>query len=99
LLSEGGNDIGDVGAVAIAKALKKNIFIEKLDLSENSIEDEGASAISRALEENKTIRELNLSKANKLMRIGVNKIKYKGGEEIAVALKKNTQLALLCMGN
>jgi hypothetical protein len=70
-----GNEIGDVGATAIANALKENKSITGLDLSskyflflvllhqhskDNKIGDVGATTIANALKENKSITTLFL---------------------------------------
>ena len=52
--------IGDKGAIAIAKALKTNSTLQKIDLGINQIGAKGASAIANALKINFTLQKINL---------------------------------------
>jgi len=54
------NYIGCEGAVAIAKALKKNTTLQTLYLDDDYIGCEGAMAIAKALETNTTLQKLSL---------------------------------------
>ena len=45
----GGNDIGDVGAKAIAEALKVNAVLTKLDIWANNMGDAGGKAVRDAV--------------------------------------------------
>ena len=73
---DSGNQIGDVGAGHIARALEKNTTITKLDLScecrrcvrmarmndtVNQIGTSGAERIAQALEKNTVVREVYLN--------------------------------------
>jgi NLR family CARD domain-containing protein 3 len=49
------NEIGDVGAKALAEALKTNATLLILDLLRNNIEDEGAKAFGEGLKTNNTL--------------------------------------------
>lgn len=55
-----GCNIDDKGALALAKMLKVNKTLEKLDLSYNRIDDEGCIAIAAALRGNQKLATLNL---------------------------------------
>lgn len=55
-----GCNIDDKGAIAMAKMLKVNKTLEKLDLSYNKIADEGCIAIATALRGNGKLSTLNL---------------------------------------
>ena len=48
----GGNNIGDRGAIAIAEALKTNVALQELYLSDGLIRDEGAMALAEGLKVN-----------------------------------------------
>jgi hypothetical protein len=54
------NNIGDIGAIEIAEALKTNKTLTKLMLSHNNIGDDGATAIVKALEINQILENLYL---------------------------------------
>ena len=55
------NRLTSVGIKEIVSFLKKNIFIEKLNLSRNSIKDEGFIYISKGLNNNNNLLYLNIS--------------------------------------
>ncbi|XP_004346110.1 hypothetical protein CAOG_05437 [Capsaspora owczarzaki ATCC 30864] len=75
--------MGDVGAQAIAEALKVNTTVTGIYLWANQIGDVGAQAIAEALKVNKTLTELYLHQ---------NQIGVAGAQAIAEALKVNTTL-------
>lgn len=54
------NTIGDEGAKAIAEALKVNLSLKELWISENKICAEGVKAIAEALKINYSLEILNL---------------------------------------
>ena len=54
----GGNNIGDEGATAIAKALETNTTLSSW-IVYNKIGYEGATAIAKAMETNTTLSDLN----------------------------------------
>lgn len=56
----GSNNIGDVGAVAIAEVLRSGSAIRRLSLRDNRISDAGAEAIAEALATNSALEELDL---------------------------------------
>ena len=70
------NQTGDKGAIAIAKALKKNSFLQEINLALNKIGDEGAMAIAiaQALKTNSKLQEINLNH-NKISDEGAISIK------------------------
>ena len=79
------NNIGDQGAIAIAKALEFNAVMKTLYLNGNKIGDLGATAIAGALQVNAVLKELRLQH---------NKIGDSGAIAIAEALKFNAELGL-----
>ena len=48
----GGNNIGDRGAIALAEALKINVTLQELYLSDGMIGDAGAMALAEGLKVN-----------------------------------------------
>ena len=60
VLGLGDNNIGDVGATAIANALAVNASLTTLILNENNIRPSGATAIAKALEVNASLTDLRL---------------------------------------
>ena len=90
LANFGSNKITDVGAKAIALALKENETLKSLDLAHNQITDVGAEAIALALKENKTLTSLDLES---------NQITDVGAEAIMLALTENKTLASLNLNN
>ncbi|XP_068748847.1 NLR family CARD domain-containing protein 3-like isoform X2 [Montipora capricornis] len=85
-----GNEIGDVGADALAKGLKKNSTLTELDLPYNAIGEVGANALAKGLKENSTLTELNLSN---------NAIGDVGADALAEGLKGNSTLTLLVLSD
>ena len=79
------NNIGDPGAIAIAKALEVNASMTSLDLRWNQIGDAGAAAIANAIAVNASVTYLGLSS---------NKIGDPGAIAIAKALEVNASLKL-----
>ena len=67
------NPIGESGASALARALKKNRTLKCLVLADNSIEDSGALAFADALQTNSTLTQLGLS-ANGIGNLGIEAI-------------------------
>lgn len=58
------NGIYDKGITYIAKMLKRNVFITKIDLSGNQIGKEAADELGDMLLQNNTLKEFNISKCN-----------------------------------
>ncbi|RUP52159.1 hypothetical protein BC936DRAFT_139321 [Jimgerdemannia flammicorona] len=58
------NNIGEEGAMAIAKALETNITITTLYLSSNNIGEECSNAVKNALKENKVLTSLDIRSDN-----------------------------------
>ena len=85
----GSCNIGDEGAIALAKALKDNETLLKLEIHCNSIGDEGAEALSEMLKVNTTLKTLNLYG---------NKIGDEGAKALANALKVNKTLTHFYIG-
>ena len=79
------NNIGDQGAIAIAKALEVNASLKILVLENNNIGDDGAKALASALEVNASLKTLDLR---------VNKIGDAGATAIANAIAVNASLKL-----
>lgn len=80
--------LGSHGTFPIAKALIKNTFTEKLDLTDNYIEAAGAHALANMLIDNCFITEINLSE---------NFLRSDGGVAFANVLLKNTSLLKLVL--
>ncbi len=57
-----GNEIGDEGARAIAKALKMNSTLSLINLQDNQIGDYGALAFAEALNHRFTLYSIDLSR-------------------------------------
>ena len=68
---------------AIAEGLKRNLFLEEVDLSGMGIGPDGGIAIAEALKENSTLKNLDLSD---------NAIGKRGGEAIVKVLQINSTL-------
>jgi len=85
----GSCNIGDEGAIALAKALKDNETLLKLEIHCNSIGDEGAEALTEMLKVNTTLKTLNLYG---------NKIGDEGAKALANALKVNKTLTHFYIG-
>ena len=56
------NNIGDQGAIAIAKALEVNASVTYLNLFGNKIGDSGAAAIANAIAVNATVTALGCAR-------------------------------------
>ncbi|KJE91844.1 hypothetical protein CAOG_002920 [Capsaspora owczarzaki ATCC 30864] len=80
------NEIGDVGAQAIAEALKVNMTLMALNLIENQVGDAGAQALAEGLSMNKVLTSLSLM---------ANRIGDVGAQAIAEAHKANSTVASL----
>lgn len=80
--------LGSQGTFPIAKALVKNTFIEKLDLTDNYIEAPGAIALANMLLDNCFLTDIDLSE---------NFLRSDGGEALAKVLLKNTSLQKLVL--
>ncbi|CAH3144633.1 unnamed protein product [Porites evermanni] len=80
--------LGSQGTLPIAKALIRNTFTEKLDLTDNYIEAAGGVALARMLMDNCFITEINLSE---------NFLRSQGGVAFASMLLKNTSLIKLVL--
>ncbi|XP_067016471.1 NLR family CARD domain-containing protein 3-like, partial [Acropora muricata] len=65
--------IGESGASALARALKKNSTLKCLVLADNSIQDSGALALADALQTNSTLTQLGLL-ANGIGNLGIEAI-------------------------
>ena len=76
-------EIGNKGALVIARSLKTNFTIQKSSLNRNEIGDKGAIVIANALKTNSTIQKINLN---------YNEIGDKGVIAIIEALKTNSTL-------
>ena len=62
--SLGRNNVGDRGAVAIAKAVKSSRSITSLRLQRNGIDKEGGRALAEAIQANDSLALLNVSLNN-----------------------------------
>ena len=60
----GSNNIGDEGAMAVARGLKGNLTLMSIDLSQNAISNAGVEALSLVLQGNTL--NLDLSSCNRL---------------------------------
>ena len=85
----GSCNIGNEGAIALAKALKDNETLLKLEIHCNSIGDEGAEALSEMLKVNTTLKTLNLYG---------NKIGDEGAKALAESLEVNKTLTHFYIG-
>ena len=83
-------NIGDAGAVALARALEKDMVLTWLQLQRTKIGDAGATALARALEQNTVLGGLVLEE---------NNIGDVGAIALAQALEDNTVLANLWLTN
>ncbi|XP_060253923.1 nucleotide-binding oligomerization domain-containing protein 2 isoform X5 [Ovis aries] len=90
-LSLVGNNIGSVGAQALALMLEKNMALEELCLEENHVQDEGVCFLAKGLARNSSLKVLKLSN---------NHITSLGAEALLWALEKNdTILEVWLRGN
>ena len=69
-LNFGDNEIGPVGANAVAAMVAVTGSLTKLLLAENELEEEGTKAICEALEQNTTLKELDISGGWRASNIG-----------------------------
>ena len=76
-------NIGDAGAIALAKSLKINKTLKTLDLRGNNIGDEGAIALAEALRENQSLEKIFLDG---------NHISDNGAIALAIAIRENRRL-------
>jgi len=86
------NNIGDIGAAAIAYALKGNTVLTELLLGNNRIGDTGAAAIAELLKVNMALTTLSLPNVNKGLSTGgdpENQIGDIGASAISTALNSN----------
>ena len=83
-------NISDVGAVALAQALRHNSTLKYVHLSNNSISDAGAVALAQALHHNSTLEYVHLSN---------NSISDAGAVALAQALHHNSTLRWLDLSN
>eukprot|EP01104_Vermistella_antarctica_P011008 TRINITY_DN300_c0_g1_i1.p1 TRINITY_DN300_c0_g1~~TRINITY_DN300_c0_g1_i1.p1 ORF type:complete len:2319 (-),score=629.17 TRINITY_DN300_c0_g1_i1:43-6999(-) len=81
----GGNNIGDAGAVGIARVLRTNNTLRELDVSSNNITFEGVMELSSMLSCNSTLQALDLR----------NNRVAEAARELAIALESNSSLSLL----
>ncbi len=79
-------EMGNVGAVALADALKENRMLTSLSLGSSQIGDEGARALAEALKVNRTLTSLDLWD---------NNIGDEGARALAEILKENETLTSL----
>eukprot|EP00808_Paulinella_micropora_P022812 g78450.t1 len=84
-----GQNLGAVGALAVAKGLQVNT-LRTLDLEENNIGTQGAEHIAEALKMNTSLRELDMQS---------NDIGAEGARAFGEALKENKTLRELNMYN
>jgi len=56
-----GNNIGNIGAMALAKVLENNRTLQFMRLSQNNIGDDGALALATGLQRNDTLEYLSLN--------------------------------------
>jgi Ran GTPase-activating protein (RanGAP) involved in mRNA processing and transport len=80
------NEIGNKGALLLARMIKDDSFIENLNLKSNNIGPVGAEAIGKSLSYNSTISKFDISD---------NNLGEEGGMSIASALQVNTILRML----
>ena len=89
-LSLNNNQIGDLGAQALAGALPQNSSLTVLDLGSNQIGDLGVQALAGALPQNSSLTGLDLD---------VNQIGDLGAQALAGALPQNSSLTRLYLIN
>lgn len=88
----GKNELGDKGAVQIAKTLSKALNIVHLDLSSNSLGPEGLSQVLRFLSCHESLISLDLSSHEGLHR---NRLALEGALALGELLKRNKLLVAL----
>ena len=69
-LNFGQNNIGPVGANAVATMVAVTGSLTKMSLAHNELEEEGTKAICEALEQNTTLKELDISGGRGVSNIG-----------------------------
>lgn len=85
-----GNEIGDIGARKIGRALSQNMYLEELNLRNNKFGDDGCKGFSYGLKANTCLKNLDL---------GHNSIGDIGAIKIGKALKYNDSLGTLSLSN
>jgi len=88
----GKNELGDKGAVQVAKALSKALNIIHLDLSSNSLSPEGLSEVLRALSCHESLISLDLSSHEGLHR---NRLALEGALALGDLLRRSKFLVAL----
>ncbi|KAI5274999.1 Nucleotide-Binding Oligomerization Domain-Containing Protein 2 [Manis pentadactyla] len=78
-----GDDVGSVGAEALALMLEKNVALEKLCLEENHFQDEGVCSLAKGLKRNSSLKVLKLSN---------NCITYLGAEALLQVHERNDSI-------
>lgn len=84
------NEITDIGANWIAKALTRCPKLQKLDLADNSIKDSGATALAAVIGELKHLEHLDIS---------WNEVERKGANAIFGGIKHCKQLRHVNLGD
>ena len=90
------NNIGPVGANALAAMVAVTGSLTKMSLAENKLEEEGTKAICEALEQNKTLKELDISGGYPS---GSNIGGLAGAKHVAKMLGVNSSLTSLDLSN
>jgi len=80
------NGFADDGAFAVGEGLKENSSLLELNLSNNRITKDGASKLNKGLMLNETL---------KVLRLGQNPMQSEGAFLILMAVKNNTNIALI----
>lgn len=83
------NEIGDEGCEAIAKLLFRNKSLATLNMNNNKIGAKGARAIAEALSDEHC--------SLKVLEFEQNEFKTVGARTLAVALRNNESLEILCL--
>ena len=86
------NQIGHIGATALAKGLEKCSFLEELDIKYNQIGDVGGAALAKILDSNSSLISLDGS-TNKIGNIGATALVN------IKALESNSSLGWLYFSN
>ena len=84
------NNISNLGAQEIARALHMNQTLQTLNISSNNIQVDGTKAMAKALHENQTLQTLNISS---------NDIQVDGAKALAEALHDSKALQYLDISN
>ena len=84
------NNISNLGAQEIARALHENQTLQTLNILSNDIQIDGTKAMAKALHENQTLQTLNISS---------NDIQVDGTKALAEALHENKALQYLDVSN